>query len=108
MRLLFQALQKKGFGRNFPILLARSRLDRGSPLIQYFRRALVTTSPIELLRGTQSLLDAFYRARRDRRLRAPVLVGCGRHNSDNIRQLVGRIPQRLVLIVGAASLPTGI
>ena len=56
---------------------------------------------VELSGGEENLLGNFHPSGINRRYGAAVLVGGGRHVSDSVLQLVGRLPQRLVLVARA-------
>jgi len=55
---------------------------------------------LQLIHGTENLLDGFYRARSAGGLSAADLVGSGRDRSYPFRLMVGGLPQRLVLSGG--------
>lgn len=52
-----------------------------------------TKSSLKLVYGEEDLLDSLHRSRPDRRLFVGTLVGPPSHNSNCLRELVGRLPQ---------------
>lgn len=63
------------------------------------RRRQLKIGGLQSTRGEKDLLDPFRRPRSGRRFRPAVLVGRRRNHPDRGCQLVGRLPQRMVLMV---------
>lgn len=53
---------------------------------------------LHLRHGTENLLDSIYCARLARGFSTSDLVGLGRDDSDSVCRMVGRLPERMVLI----------
>jgi len=70
---------------------------RSPPLLPI--RASTRNRRLELLRGTESILDSICASRLHCRLYSSSLARVTRDDSDHLRELVGRLPQRLVLII---------